>query len=216
MKKTLMAVAAIGISLSLGAAQNRSRRSPEVNWVSLFNGHDLTGWTKIGKESWTVQHGVIHGRARTKAYGYLETQKTYKNFQLSLDFKCEGPGNSGVFFHTDFKPGTVNVTSASMQFEIDCRIGHHTAGVYAEDGRVWLVWPAPENETVVRTGQWNEYLVEVNGNRYRSRLNGIQMVDYTDPRPKQPADGHIALQLHEGGEGNMEFRNIMIRDLSNR
>lgn len=213
--KLLITLAAIGISFGIAQAQNPHRQPPEVNWVSLFNGHDLTGWTKIGKESWTVQNGVIHGQARTKAYGYLETVKTYKDFQLSLQFKCEGPGNSGVFFRTDFKPGTVDVTPGSMQFEVDCRIGHHTAGVYAEDGRQWIVWPAAENETVVRTGEWNEYLVEVRGNRYRSRLNGIQMVDFTDPKPKAPEDGHIALQLHEGGQGNMEFRDIMIRDLSN-
>jgi hypothetical protein len=212
--KSLIAVAALGITLSMASAQ--SRQSPEVKWVSLFNGHDLTGWTKIGKESWTVQNGVIHGQAVTKAYGYLETAKTYKNFQLSLEFKCEGTGNSGVFFHTDFKPGTVDVTPESMQFEVDCTIGRHTGGVYAEDGRYWIVWPAAENATVVRKGEWNTYLVQVNGNRYRSRLNGIQMIDFTDPKPKQPADGHIALQLHAGGEGNMEFRDIMIRDLSNR
>src|SRR5438445_315886 len=54
-----------------------------------------------------------------------------------------------------------------------------------------------------------------NGNRYRARLNGVQMVDFTDPKPKS-FDGPIALQLHAGGRGNMKFRDIMIRDLSNR
>ena len=47
-----------------------------------------------------------HGRAVTKEYGYLKTAKSYKDFQLSLKFKCIGDGNSGVFFHVDFKPGT--------------------------------------------------------------------------------------------------------------
>jgi hypothetical protein len=186
-----------------------------VNWVSIFNGKDLTGWTKIGNESWTVEDGVIHGRGLTKDYGYLETEKTYKDFQLSLQFRCEGDGNSGVFFHTDFKPGTADVTSGGMQFEVDCTIGRHTAGVYAEDGREWIVWPSAENETVVRLGEWNEYLVEVRGNRYRSRLNGVEMVDSTDPKPAS-FDGHIALQLHAGGRGNMKFRDIMIRDLSEK
>ena len=79
-----------------------------------------------------------------------------------------------------------------MQFEIDCKMMHHTAGVYAEDGRGWVVWPAPENEGVVRMGEWNDYLVEVIGNRYRSRLNGVPMVDFTDPKPTS-FDGKIAL-----------------------
>lgn len=203
------------MSAVLAYSQESSQKPPpEEKWVSLFNGTDLTGWVKIGKESWTVEDGVIHGRGVTKDYGYLQTEKPYKDFQLSLQFKCEGDGNSGVFFHTDFKPGTADVTKG-MQFEVDCTIGRHTAGVYAEDGRQWVVWPAPENETVVRLGEWNEYLVEVNGNRYRSRLNGVQMVDFTDPKPSS-FDGPIALQLHAGGRGNMKFRDIMVRDLSKR
>lgn len=213
--KSLIFLTALTISLAPIHAQDVPPQQPEVKWVTLFNGHDLTGWTKIGKESWTVENGLIHGRGITKDYGYLQTDQTYRDFQLSLQFKCVGDGNSGVFFHTYFKPSTADVTAGSMQFEVDCTIGRHTAGVYAEDGRQWIVWPSPENETVVRMGQWNDYLVEVNGNRYRSRLNGVQMVDFTDPKPKS-TDGHIALQLHSGGRGNMEFRDIMIRDLSNR
>jgi hypothetical protein len=125
-----------------------------------------------------------------------------------------GDGNSGVFFHSAFNPGTADVTQG-MQFEIDCKMMHHTAGVYAEDGRGWVVWPAPENEGVVRMGEWNDYLVEVIGNRYRSRLNGVPMVDFTDPKPTS-FDGKIALQLHAGGQGNMQFKDIWIRDLSHR
>lgn len=201
------------ISVCLLHAQTKPK-TPGNDWIELFNGTDLTGWTKIGAESWTVEDGLLHGRGLTPAYGYLETDKDYKNFQLSLRFKCVGDGNSGVFFHTGFKPNSVD-TIQGMQFEIDCTMMHHTAGVYAEDGRGWVVWPAPENEGVVRKGEWNDYLVEVVGNRYRSRLNGVQMVDYTDPKPGAP-DGRIALQLHAGGAGNMQFKDIWIRDLSSR
>jgi 3-keto-disaccharide hydrolase len=195
------------------AAQEKVKL-PGSDWISLFNGTDLTGWIKIGNESWTVEDGLLHGRGVTKAYGYLETEKNYKDFQLSLRFKCVGDGNSGVFFHTGFKPGSVDTTQG-MQFEIDCKMMHHTAGIYGEDGRGWVVWPAPENEGVVRMNEWNDYLVEVVGNRYRSRLNGVQMVDFTDPK-QSSFDGKIALQLHAGGQGNMQFKDIWIRDLSGR
>lgn len=189
---------------------------PGTDWIQLFNGTDLNGWTKVGAESWTVeQDSVLHGRGLTKAYGYLETDKDYKDFQLSLRFKCVGDGNSGVFFHTGFKPNSVDTTQGK-QFEIDCTMMHHTGGVYAEDGRGWIVWPSPENEGVVRKGDWNDYFVEVIGNRYRSRLNGVWMIDYTDPKPGSDADGKIALQLHAGGAGNMQFKDIWIRDLSAR
>jgi hypothetical protein len=41
------------------------------------------------------------------------------------------------------------------------------------------------------------------------------MIDFTDPNPKS-FDGPIALQLHAGGEGNMRFKDIWLRDLSKR
>ena len=204
------AVVACGCVLT---AQEKTK-VPGDDWIQLFNGTNLDGWIKIGNESWTVEDGLLHGKGLTKDYGYLETVKDYKDFQLSLRFKCVGDGNSGVFFHTGFKPGSVDTTQG-MQFEIDCTMMHHTAGVYGEDGRGWVVWPAPENEGVVRMGEWNDYLVEVVGNRYRSRLNGVQMVDFTDPKPSS-FDGKIALQLHAGGQGNMQFKDIWIRDLSAR
>ncbi|MEJ1930135.1 DUF1080 domain-containing protein [Nostoc sp. NIES-2111] len=183
------------------------------DWVQLFNGKDLTGWVNVGKEKWTVENGEIVGEAVSKAYGYLKTEKDYKDFHLSLKFKCVGNGNSGVFFHVDFKPGTPDV-SRGLQFEVDCRIGQHTGGIYG-DGRGWIVWPKPDDELNVRKGEWNEYTLKVENNRYVSRLNGILMVDFTDPNPKS-FDGPIALQLHSGGEGNMRFKDIWIRDLSKR
>ena len=205
---------ALSTSCGVDAGAQAKAKIPGNDWIQLFNGTDLTGWSKIGAESWTVEDGLIHGRGLTKAYGYLETDNDYKDFQLSLRFKCVGDGNSGVFFHTGFKPNSVDTTQG-MQFEIDCTMMHHTAGVYAEDGRGWVVWPSPENEGVVRKGEWNDYFVEVIGNRYRSRLNGVEMVDFTDPHPGAP-DGKIALQLHAGGQGNMQFKDIWIRDLSKR
>lgn len=208
MHRTILAL----LVASLAWAQG-SRQSPQTPWVSLFNGKDLSGWVQIGHEKWTVENKTIHGQALTKDYGYLQTEKTYKDFELSLRFRCEANGNSGVFFHTNFKPGTADV-SQGLQFEIDQTLNHHTAGIYGDD-RAWIVWPAPENETVVRQDDWNDYLLKVVGNRYIARLNGVLMVDFTDPNPRS-FDGYIALQLHSGGEGDMRFKDIFIRDLTQR
>ena len=198
---------------SLLAQSGTKTPAPGEDWLPLFNGKDLTGWQEIGKEKWEVQDGVIHGRAITKEYGYLQTSKPYKDFHLSMKFRCNGDGNSGVFFHVGFKPGTADV-SQGLQFEIDCTLGRHTGGVYG-DGRQWIVWPAPPHESVVRRDDWNEYLLRVEGNRYVARLNGVVMIDFTDPSPKS-FDGPIALQLHSGGRGDMMFKEIYIRDLSRR
>jgi hypothetical protein len=191
----------------------QTSKPPSVDWVSLFNGKDLTGWINVGSEKWSVEDGTIHGQGVTKEYGYLRTAKNYTDFHLTLKFRCEGDGNSGVFFRVEFKPGTPEVTQGP-QFEIDGTMGKHTGGSY-DVGRGWIVWPAPENESVVRRDDWNEYLLKVEGNHFVSRLNGVVMVDYTDPKPNG-ADGGIALQLHSGGRGNMRFKELWIRDLSRR
>jgi hypothetical protein len=106
------------------------------------------------------------------------------------------------------------VTKGPQAENPDCTLGKHTGGVY-EQTRQWIVWPAPENESVVRRDEWNEYLIKVVGNHYITRLNGVVMIDYTDPKPESD-DGPIALQLHSGGKGNMRFKDIIIRDLSRR
>lgn len=197
----------------LFSSQAMAQVSPADNpkWERLFNGKDLTGWENIGNENWTVENGTIFGEGVTQKYGYLATEKKYRSFHLSLRFQCEADGNSGVYFHTAFAPGTVTVTEG-RQVEIDRTVGHHTGGVYG-DGKGWIVWPAPELEAVVRPNDWNEMFIKVEGNRYVTYLNGVQMIDYTYPTPGS-ADGVIALQLHSGGQGRMRFKDIWIRDLS--
>ena len=201
----------VGLVLGLLAvAWAQQAPLPGADWVSLFSGKDMKGWVEVGKEKWAVEDNTIHGMAISKEYGYLRTEKKYKDFHMSLRFLCEGDGNSGLFYHVDFKPGTADV-SQGYQFEIDCTVNRHTGGVYAA-GRQWIVWPAPEKEGVVRQRDWNDMQVRVEGNRYVSVLNGVQMIDFTDPGSKM-IDGYIALQLHSGGTGNMRFKDIYIRDL---
>ncbi len=193
-------------------AQDRPRpRSLAPEWVSLFNGEDLAGWRKVGQERWEVVDGAIFGQGITDAYGYLATERTYRDFHLSLRFKCEADGNSGVYIHTAFDGDTPRIV-AGRQIEIDRTLGHHTGGIYG-DGKGWIAWPAPQFETVIRPYDWNDMLIEVEGNHYVVHLNGIRVLDFTYPSPGAE-QGVIALQLHSGGEGRMRFKDIFVRDLS--
>ena len=99
-------------------AQAPAAKPAEPSWVQLLNGKDLTGWVKVGQEQWTVEDGAIYGVGVTKEYGYLRTEQKYIDFNLTLRFKVEADGNSGVFFHSDFPPGSVDI-SQGLQFEID-------------------------------------------------------------------------------------------------
>jgi len=204
---------ACGLLLATSGFSQQRPKQPGERWVELFNGKDLTGWVPVGKEKWTVEDGAIHGQGITKEYGYLRTDKDYQSFHLFLRFKTEADGNSGVYFHTKFKPGTVDV-SQGRQFEIDRVLGHHPCGVYG-DNAGWKAWPAPQFEGLLRPNDWNDMLLKVEDNRYECYLNGVKMLDFTDPK-QGATDGWIALQLHSGGEGNMRFKDIRLLDLSRR
>jgi hypothetical protein len=41
------------------------------------------------------------------------------------------------------------------------------------------------------------------------------MIDFTDPRAPF-LEGTIALQLHSGGSGHMQFKDIWVRDLTKK
>ena len=79
--------------------------------------------------------------------------------------------------------------------------------------RQWIVWPSPENESVVRPSDWNEYLLKVEGNHYISRLNGVLMVDYTEADAAIPQRGQFGLQVHGGGKTEVRFKEILIEEL---
>jgi hypothetical protein len=68
--------------VTMAWAQGGKPVLPGEDWVSLFNGQDLTGWVKVGNEKWLVENATIHGQGITKEYGYLRTEKKYKDFHM--------------------------------------------------------------------------------------------------------------------------------------
>lgn len=175
---------------------------------SLFNGKDLTGWTVHGTEKWYVEDGLLVCESGPdKQYGYLTTDKPYKNFELTLQFKQEADGNSGVFVRS-----TVDGTKVSgWQVEV-APPGNHTGGVYESYGRGWLIQPAPEKEKVLKAGEWNKMKIRLVGDTLTSWLNGVEMVTITDDKIGA-GEGSIALQIHDGGGIKVKWKNIKIKQL---
>ena len=58
------------------------------DWISLFNGKDLTGWDG-NNELWKVENGEIVGRTATglKHNEFLKSQMTLEDFRLVLKIK---------------------------------------------------------------------------------------------------------------------------------
>lgn len=175
---------------------------------SLFNGKDLTGWKIYGTEKWFVDKGLLVCESGPdKQYGYLATEKFYKNFDLSLEFLQVSDGNSGVFFRSTIEGTKI----AGWQCEVAPK-GHDTGGIYESYGRGWLKQIDDDKENILKPGEWNTLRIRVVGDRVQTWLNGQLMVDLSDETIGK-ADGSIALQIHEGGGIKVEWRNLNIEEL---
>jgi len=175
---------------------------------SLFNGKNLDGWTLHGTELWYVEDGLlICESGPEKAYGYLSTNKYYDDFELTLEFKQEANGNSGVFIRS-----TVEGTKVSgWQVEV-APPGNDTGGVYESYGRGWLIRPSKEKDKALKMGEWNTMRIRVKGDRIKSWLNGTSMISLKDKKIGQ-GKGGIALQIHDGGGIKVRWRNLVVTPL---
>jgi len=175
---------------------------------SLFNGKNLDGWTNNGTEKWYVEKGeLICESGPDKQYGYLSTNKAYKNFELTLKFKQEANGNSGVFIRSSIEGTKIS----GWQVEV-APAGMHTGGIYESYGRGWLIQPTPEDEQWLKMGKWNTMKILVKGDEVTSILNGHQMVSLKDEKIGK-GEGFIALQIHDGGGIKVRWKKIRIKVL---
>lgn len=176
---------------------------------SIFNGKDIKGWTVYGTEKWYVDTNgdLVCESGPDKKYGYFATEKQYKDFELTLEFKQESNGNSGVFFHCSVDGTKV----AGWQAEV-APMGHDTGGIYESYGREWLIKPTAEKQKMLKEGEWNTMKLRVKGDDVTTWLNGTEMVHLVDQKIGA-ANGKIALQIHDGGGVKVRWRNIKVKTL---
>ena len=196
MKKLLLNITLILTTISLTAQE------------SLFNGKNLDGWNIHGTELWYVDNGLlICESGPDKGYGYLSTKKFYDDFDLTLEFKQEANGNSGVFIRSTFEGTKVS----GWQVEV-APPGNDTGGVYESYGREWLIKPDKEKDKVLKMGKWNKMRIRVVGNHIQSWLNGTSMISLEDEMIGK-GKGSIALQIHDGGGIKVRWRNLIVNEL---
>lgn len=177
-------------------------------YKSIFNNKDLSGWIVYGTEKWYVENGLLVCESGPeKKYGYLGTENFYKNFVLSLDFKQEANGNSGVFFRST----VVGTKVSGWQVEV-APPGLHTGGIYESYGRGWLIKPDEGKDSSLKMGSWNNLKVKVYQDTVTTWLNGKMMISLSDQKIGK-ANGRIALQIHDGGGIKVKWKNIKIQEL---
>jgi hypothetical protein len=203
---------------------------------SLFNGKDLAGWKVFpGKKS---EFAVIDGAINIKdGPGDLQTEKQFGDFLLQFECKSHGKHlNSGVFFRcrpNEYQNGyeaqvrnqfTETPTQKYLLEEYDPEthklLGKKEAMFTAVDFGTGAIYRRqPARKEMSKDGEWFTMTVAAHGNHIATWVNGVQVTDWFDHRPKSDnartgcrlEAGHISLQGHDPTT-DLSFRNFRIQE----
>ncbi|MBZ0171061.1 MAG: DUF1080 domain-containing protein, partial [Phycisphaerales bacterium] len=188
-----------------------------AQWLDLFNGRDLTGWTQVnGTAPYTVEDGAIVGTYVTNSpNSFLATHRDFGDFVLEFEFRPDTDINSGVQFRSHSTPEYSDSRVHGPQYEIDTAPRAWTAGIYDGSRRGWLyqVGLNPPARSLLKHNDWNTARIECAGQSVRTWLNGEPVAHLIDDRAEP---GFIALQVHAIGENDpgvghtIRWRNIRV------
>ena len=145
-----------------------------------------------GGSHWEVVDGTLS--ACGEPTGYLTSDRSYKNFVLSIEFKCGADTNSGVFVRSPQENGGYEVQIWRQQ-----PAGYNTGGIVAT--------AKTAREYTFKPDQWNRYQITADGDHLIVELNGETTLDIHDARF---SEGNLRLQYQQFP---VAFRNIKIRPL---
>jgi hypothetical protein len=145
-----------------------------------------------GGSHWEVVDGSL--MACGEPVGYLTSDQSYKNFVLSLEFRCSEDTNSGVYVRSPQENGGYEVQIWKQQ-----AAGYNTGAIVgtAKTARDYKFKP----------DQWNTYQITADGDHLTVVLNGETTLDVHDARFPE---GHIRFQYQQFP---VAFRNIKIHPL---
>lgn len=227
---------------SVGLAQEKSRGvavfdgKTLAGWtIGAETGHSRASKNKSGGK-WVVEGGAIIGSQDIPGNGgIILTEKKYKNFEVSLEMNNDFGPDSGLFLRSNSK-------GQCYQAMIDYHAKGNLMGIYGEglpggqphvrnfdfgdkvttilkkDAFFALPIDPEKWSSFWKHGEWNELKARIVGNPpiLTTWIKGVKFMEYTDTEKRLPDDGHIALQVHGGGDFTKQFvryRNIRVKVL---
>jgi hypothetical protein len=145
-----------------------------------------------GGSHWEVVDGLLTPCGDPS--GYLTSDRSYKNFVLSIEFKCGVDTNSGVFVRSPRENGGYEVQIWRQQ-----PAGYNTGAIVGT--------AKTAREYAFKADEWNRYQITADGDHLVVELNGETTLDIHDTKF---SDGHLRLQYQQFP---IAFRNIKIRSL---
>jgi hypothetical protein len=161
-------------------------------WTTLFNGTDLTGWSRQGKAQWAVRNGTIIG---SDGDGFLLTEQSFGPFEFQTYFRTSPHANGGIYYRRSEAFGGYEIQIYNVPGATN-----PTGSIY---GRV------PANAVPCRDGEWCLMRIVSDGGYTGVWLNGWKVAETTVL--EQPDHGKVGFQNHS--EGRVEFLDPKIRPL---
>ena len=185
---------------------------------SLFNGKDLSGWTRIGlkKDVWSVKDGqiIMDGEGG----GWLGSNEEYSDFEFQTEFQLSSDSNSGIYLRAPADTSHISRTGMEIQLLDDFHPKYAKVQPWQRTGSIYHV-AAAKTGFLKPVGEWNTIAIQAVGPHVVIRLNGQTVVDdLIDKHPELNQEhtglarksGRIGLQSHNG---RVAFRNIQVRRL---
>lgn len=210
------AVALLGMLLVGGMAPALPAGSDDpaaAKTIRLFDGKSFDGW-EGNLKIFRIEQGAIVGGTLQSPIPHNEflcTKRTFKDFELRLQFKLVGKGvNAGIQFRSQRIPNHHEVKG----YQADLGDGYWGA-LYDESRRNRVLAGPDQAELakVLKKDDWNDYVIRAEGRRIRLWINGRKTVDYTEPDESIPQEGIIGLQIHGGPPSEAWYRNLTLQEL---
>ena len=192
--------------LALSLLLTAVAQAEKTGWESLFNGKDFAGW-KLPENNtwWKVADGAIVVENGPKKKGStLWTAKSFQDFEVELEFKFDGTGDSGVFLRDEKQQIQIGV-SGSLKRDMTGSPYIPGKGYPVEAEAV----PGTKGvKGLLKIDAWNTMKIRAVGPEYTVWLNGKKVMHYTSE--KVPAEGPIGLQLHGNKVMKIAFREVRV------
>ena len=197
------------------------------NFIPLFNGKDLAGWTGNTVSYFADEDRIILDPDRkgtdSESGGNLYTAGEYSDFILRFEFKLTPGANNGLGIRAPLK-GDAAYVGMELQILDNTADKYSDLQPYQYHGSIYGVVPSKRGH-LMPVGEWNYEEVIACGRRVVVNLNGVLIVgaDIDEASTPKTIDGrdHPGLKRTSGhigflGHGSpLEFRNIRLRELGN-
>ena len=171
-------------------------------WVTLIDGNaGIENWNITGGGNWRAEDGAIQAnKSTTKGASVLVSKKSFKDFELYVEFWAGDDTNSGIYIRA-MNPDKVSTSTGAYEAQIWDKNPNpaYSTGSLVNVAAVSPIYKAG--------GRWNVYEIYAKGPEITVKLNGVVTVSARDGRFPE---GRLGIQYNGGP---IKVRKLLVKEL---